>query len=878
MALGIDDRRSDSLRVPPNSVEAEESVLGAVLLDSDAANLALEKLQPDDFYRPSHQAIFDAVVELFNKNEPVDAVTVSEGLRRSDMLERVGGLSYLTQLMDTVPATSNIEHYAAIVEEHALRRKLLRVGGDIGKLATEVDQPINEVVDKAEQAVYAVSEKRVGDGLTSIDPLLGPAIERAEELHRHGQEVTGLSTGLRDLDRKLAGLHPGNLIVIAGRPGMGKSTLAINIAQHVAVSGDPVAIFTLEMSREEVVSRMLCSQGRIDSQRLRTGRLTEGDFSKLSSAANVLYKKPIYVDDSAGLTVTEIRAKSRRLKRRHGLGLVVVDYLQLMHGTVGENRQQEIAIISRSLKNLARELDVPVIGASQLNRSLEQREDKRPRLGDLRECLAAETQIRRRDTGTTVTIAELARSRERDVPVWSLDEDYKLVPGVLAQAWSTGEKPVYKITTTSGRTLRATENHPLRTYSGWRTVGELSSCDMIAVPRRIPHADSMTSMENDELTLLAHMVGDGSYVRRQPIRYTSMDPCNHAVVMLAAASLFGIHPRPVPLRGRAFQTLLPAPYHLTHGRRNPIAAWLDELGVFGQRSKTKRLPKKLFALSDKQVQHFLKHLWATDGSVTVHGDLDRVSIYYSTASPGLADDVHGLLLRLGFVPRARRVPQGRHAPAHQLWISGADQQRRFLGEIGVHGARAVNAGDALTALQGRRANTNVDVVPLEVWECVRTAMAARGMTHRQLASALDTSYSGSAMYKSAMSRERLARVAGVVEHEELALLADSDVLWDRIKAIEPDGVAEVFDARVPGTHNFVANDIVVHNSGAIEQDADIVLFIYRNEYYHPEAIETKGIAEVAIAKHRQGSVGRVDLTFLPEFTLFSDMGRDTPVI
>jgi len=385
MAAGIDDPRSGSLRVPPNSVEAEESVLGAVLLDSDAANVAIERLQSEDFYRPAHQAIFDAVLELFNRNEPVDAVTVAEGLRRSDMLERVGGLNYLTQLIDTVPATSNIEHYAAIVEEHSLRRKLLRVGGDIGKLATEVDRPIIEVIDKAEQSVYAVSEKRVGEGLAPIDPLLGPAIERAEELHRSGVEVTGLSTGLRDLDRKLAGLHPGNLIIIAGRPGMGKSTLAINIAQHVAVQGDPIAIFTLEMSREEIVSRMLCSQGRIDSQRLRTGRLTEGDFSKLSSAANVLYKKPIYVDDSAGLTVTEIRAKCRRLKRRSGLSLVVVDYLQLMHGSGGENRQQEIAIISRSLKNLARELDVPVIGASQLNRSLEQREDKRPRLGDLRE-------------------------------------------------------------------------------------------------------------------------------------------------------------------------------------------------------------------------------------------------------------------------------------------------------------------------------------------------------------------------------------------------------------------------------------------------------------------------------------------------------------
>ncbi|MDJ0925208.1 MAG: replicative DNA helicase [Acidimicrobiia bacterium] len=390
MALGIDDPRTDSLRVPPNSIEAEESVLGAVLLDSDAANIALEKLQPDDFYRPAHQAIFDAVLTLFNKNEPIDAVTVAEGLRRSEMLDRVGGLGYLTELIDAVPATSNVEHYAAIVEEHALRRRLMRVGGDIGKIATEVDQEITEVLDRAEQSVYAVSERRVGEGLASIDPLLGPAIERAEELHRHGAEVTGLSTGLRDLDRKLTGLHPTNLIIIAARPGMGKTSLALNIAQSIAVHGDPVAFFTLEMSREEVVARMLCSQGRIDSQRLRTGRLTEADFSKLSTAANVLYKKPIFVDDSAGLTVTEIRAKCRRLKRRQGLGLVVVDYLQLMHGTGGENRQQEIAIISRSLKSLARELEVPVIGVSQLNRSLEQREDKRPRLGDLRESGAIE--------------------------------------------------------------------------------------------------------------------------------------------------------------------------------------------------------------------------------------------------------------------------------------------------------------------------------------------------------------------------------------------------------------------------------------------------------------------------------------------------------
>ncbi len=384
------EARARGLSVPPNSVEAEESVLGSILMSADAANLALEKLHAEDFYRPAHQSIFQSISELFDANQPIDAVTVSEALRRSGALDRIGGVGYLTQLIDSVPTASNIEYYADIVEEHALRRRLLRTGGDIGALATTMDDPIGQVLDRAEQAVFAVSERRIGEGLAPIDPLLGPAIERAEELNRLGSEVTGISTGFRDLDRKLAGLHPANLVVIAGRPGMGKSTLALNIAQNVAVHDKPVAIFSLEMSREEIVSRMLCSTGRIDSQRLRTGRLNDTDFTKLQTAANVLYKKPVFVDDSPGLTVTEIRAKARRMRRRPGLSLIVVDYLQLMQGSGGENRQQEIAEISRSLKSLARELEVPVIACSQLNRSLEAREDKRPRLGDLRESGAIE--------------------------------------------------------------------------------------------------------------------------------------------------------------------------------------------------------------------------------------------------------------------------------------------------------------------------------------------------------------------------------------------------------------------------------------------------------------------------------------------------------
>jgi replicative DNA helicase len=376
--------------VPPHSIDAEESVLGAVLLSGDAANVALEMLHAEDFYKPSHQQIFEIIRQLFDANEPIDAVTVSEGLRRDGSLDRMGGIDFLTNLIDSVPSTSNVEYYAGIVEEHSLRRRLMKVGGDIGVIAGQMTAPITEVVDRAEQAVFAVAERQVGDGLQAIDGLLGPAIEKAEELQRSGSAVTGISTGFRDLDKKLAGLHPTNLIIIAARPGMGKSALALNMAQNVALNGNTVAIFSLEMSREEVVTRMLCAKGRIDSQKLRTGALHESDFTKLSNAAGALYKQNIFVDDSPGLTVTEIRAKCRRLRRKPGLDLVVVDYLQLMDGSGQENRQQEIAMISRSLKSLARELHVPIIALSQLNRGVESREDKRPRLGDLRESGAVE--------------------------------------------------------------------------------------------------------------------------------------------------------------------------------------------------------------------------------------------------------------------------------------------------------------------------------------------------------------------------------------------------------------------------------------------------------------------------------------------------------
>ncbi|MGH8936030.1 MAG: replicative DNA helicase [Acidimicrobiia bacterium] len=384
MTLSLEGERSRT-RVPPSNLEAEESVLGAVMLSADAANEVIGKLQPEDFYKPAHQVIYQAIVGLYNANQPIDAVTVSDALRRSEQLERMGGISSLTELLEAVPTATHVGYYADIVEEHALRRRLVRAGTVIGELAFDTDTEVDQVLDQAEQTVFGVAERRVGEGLMPLRPLIPPTLEAIEEIGTRGSELAGLSTGFRDLDRKLGGLQPANLVVIAARPAMGKSSLATNIAHNVASQGNSVAIFSLEMSVQELVQRMLCSVARVDSHKLRTGQLGPL-WQKVVQAAGQLYELPIFLDESPTLTATDIRAKCRRLKRQHGLGLVLVDYLQLMQSSGRpENRQQEIAEISRSLKSLARELDVPIIAVSQLNRALESRQDKHPMLGDLRE-------------------------------------------------------------------------------------------------------------------------------------------------------------------------------------------------------------------------------------------------------------------------------------------------------------------------------------------------------------------------------------------------------------------------------------------------------------------------------------------------------------
>jgi replicative DNA helicase len=393
MVQSLDDIRrrrggGPEMRVPPHNLQAEESLLGAMLLSRDAIAAAVERCGPEDFYKPAHGHVFDAVCSLFGQGEPADPVTVADELRRADLLEAIGGPATLISLQANTPATTNAARYARIVEEHALLRRLIGVAGEIAEMGYSLPEDIAAAIDRAESMVFQVAERRVTDTLKPLHDLLSDSLDRLEHLYDRGESITGVPTGFIDLDERLSGLQPSSLVIVGARPSMGKTALALGMAAHAAMEAHvPVLYFSLEMSHDEITQRLLCSEARVDSSRIRNGKLLESDWPKISHAIGRLGEAPLYIDDNPNLTIMEVRAKARRLKSRIGnLGLVVIDYLQLMSGrNNAENRQVEVSEISRGLKILARELEVPVVALSQLSRNLESRADKRPMLADLRE-------------------------------------------------------------------------------------------------------------------------------------------------------------------------------------------------------------------------------------------------------------------------------------------------------------------------------------------------------------------------------------------------------------------------------------------------------------------------------------------------------------
>ncbi|MFC8381531.1 replicative DNA helicase [Nocardia sp. NPDC057272] len=1000
---------------------AEQSVLGGMLLSKDAIADVVEVLRPGDFYRPAHQAIYDTILDLYGRGEPADPVTVSAGLDRRGELKRIGGPPYLVTLTQTVPTAANAGFYAEIVAEKAILRRLVEAGTRIVQFgyAGADGQDVAEVVDRAQAEIYEVTERRTTEDFTPLEELLQPTMDEIDSIASRGGISLGVPTGFTELDELTNGLHPGQMIIVAARPGVGKAlaldtplptpggwttmgevrvgaellgadgrptrvlaateemtdrpcyevefsdgtvitadeehlwtTLAPTLAPHpvVRTTGeiahslrtprdnfahmvprsarsaarqivdvrkvDPVlvrcvevdnadhmylagrtmvpthnstlgmdfmrscsikhgmasVIFSLEMSRTEIVMRLLSAEAKIKLGDMRSGRMSDDDWTKLARRMSEISEAPLFVDDSPNLTMMEIRAKARRLKQRHDLKLVVVDYLQLMSsGKKVESRQQEVSEFSRHLKLLAKELEVPVIAISQLNRGPEQRTDKRPMVSDLREsgCMPASTRILRADNGAEVTLGELMASGEQPL-VWSLDERMRMVARPMVKVFPSGHKEVFRLKLASGREVEATGNHPFLTVDGWIALDKLAIGDRLATPRLVPEPVHTTRLPEAEIVMLAHMIGDGSYVKRQPIRYASVDEENLAAVTTAAEH-FGVSAvRDEYAAARVTTLRLPAPYRLTHGKRNPIAAWLDTLGLFGLRSYEKFVPETVFALPNDQIALFLRHLWATDGSVRWDAKARQARVYYASTSRRLVDDVNQLLLRLGVHGRIKTVRKTDYRDCYHLTIDGGENQTTFLRDVGVHGARGKSAETALVELAPMARNTNVDTIPTEVWSRVRTLLADKQMTHREFSAAMGSRFCGSTMWKRSPSRSRLARVAAVLDDADIDMLATNDVFWDKIVEITSLGEQDVYDGTVPGTHNFVAQGISAHNS--LEQDADMVILLHR-----PDAIERDdprgGEADLIVGKHRNGPTATITVAHQLHLSRFVDMAR-----
>jgi replicative DNA helicase len=1148
-------------RVPPHDLEAETSVLGAILLDQSAITRVLDFLSAEDFYRENNGQIYRAALTLFREGEPIDNVTLAAELEKMGVLDRVGGRGHLALLQESVPTAANVEHYARIVKAKAYKRALITAGSQVTALGFDDSLDAEEAVNQAQANVYAISDDRVGSGLERLYDLLKPAMDRIDAQMASGGGVIGIPSGFHDLDRMTNGFKAADLVIIAGRPSMGKcltagtliddpssgerltieeavrrrlpsvlgvaedgrvrptavaawvdsgvqeafrvttrsgrsvevtghhpflseagwqplhdlmtgdriavparlpvfgsggpgldavrrlaeralaegrfpagawswdrehlaaflarvlggrgmgpvatgrggagfttaartlaadvqhallrfgvvaalsrdgrgrwrveigdpepsagprpprrprpgpgdqpaggggerglalatrepqavgrsgadlrwdeitgiepigrqhvydltvpdganfiaqdvvvhnTSFVLNVALHAAVERQkPIAIFSLEMSKEQLVERMLCEQARIDAQRLHRGMLSEVEYERLAGALGPLGDAPVFIDDTPMLDDLTLRLKTRQARSREGIEMVVLDYLQLMHGRSNSgdsNRVQEVSAISRALKSIARELRIPVIAISQLSRAPEARPDKRPILSDLREsgCLTADTRLLRADTGAPVSIGELLDAGCEGVQVWSFDAERRLRPARLLRVFPSGTKPVWRLRLASGREIKASANHRFLAYGGWEELGRLRVGDRIAIPRRLPPPLEPVKWNRARLALLAHLIGDGCIVARQPIHYTNADEANLDLVEDIARVEFGISPRR-ERQGNWWHSYLPSPYPLTRGRRNPIAAWLDQFGLYGLHSWEKWVPDVVFGAADEDVAWFLRHLWATDGCVA-HRSTSTPGLYYGTSSRRLADDVVLLLGRLGILSKAVPIAKAGYRTGYHVWVRGVDQLRLFAFRIGIHGDRGRQLLALIESLDGVKANTNNDTIPIAIWKDVRREMVRTNTTARELQRGLGTAYCGSSLYRCAPSRQRLIRVAAAVGGSPLIEgFPGDDVFWDRVVEIEPLGEQPVYDGTVAETHNFIANGIVAHNS--IEQDADIVMFLYRDEYYNRDKTEKPGIAEIIVAKHRNGPTGTIELMFRKELTRFENLERRRP--
>jgi replicative DNA helicase len=694
-------------------------------------------------------------------------------------------------------------------------------------------------------------------------------------------QVTGIKVEFDKVDDYYGFEIDGNKrFLLADMTVTHNTSFTLALARNAAVDfKKPVAMFSLEMSNVQFAQRLISMEAEISGSKLRTGKLESHEWHQLHAAVEKLSDVQIFIDDTPGINVFELRAKCRRLKMQHDIQMIIIDYLQLMSGTgsegKGSNREQEISTISRALKGLAKELSVPVIALSQLSRAVETRGGtKRPQLSDLRECVTGDTRIFLAD-GTVSTIESLV-GQKAEVLSFS-NTTQKLTTQQSELIWSVGKKGVYKVKLASGRSIKCSSEHKLMTLNEWRTVSDLQIEDRVGIARYLPEVRQPLCISDEKIILLGHLVGDGSYLKGQPLRYTTASEDNSKIVKDCAEKEFeSVVNRHESKAGTWHQLVFSG----NGNRWSPkgLNLWLKEIGIFNQRSHEKHLPDFVFQLSNPKVALLLRHLWATDGTIFTPKEGVRTApkIAFSTNSEKLAMNVADLLLRFAIVARIKVVNQGKeYKPMYSVDISGKEYQSKFVHLIGAFGEKIAKLELLEAYIENIVPNTNADTLPQEFFDKVKSKMKQSAISQREMANLRGTSYGGTSHFSFTPSRSVAASYAAILQDEALQSLAESDIFWDKVTAIDYIGEEEVFDLSVPETNAWIANGIISHNSGAIEQDADIVSFIYRPEYYgikeDEEGASLVGVAEIIIAKHRNGALDTVKLKFTDQYAKFGNL-------
>jgi len=837
-------------RAPPQAVPLERSLVGSMLLDPGCIDDVLLVVGADDFYDDACREVFVTLLAMHHADKKTgDIAIVVKHLRERGVYDgKPVNAAALAEIVHAPPHAGHVSYYAREVREKSIYRHTIDYATDLIRRCYTEEGEADAILAEAESKVFHLRDRTVTEAESMTDVMRGVLAEIDERLC--GKRSGTVRTGFADFDSLLSGgLRNGELIVIAGRPSMGKSAFVANLADAAAVEhGVPTLIVSLEMSNLATVERMLFSRSRVSSYRGRSGALNSDDRAAIVDAAAEFSGAQVFLEDDPSMDVRRLAAVCRRMKRKKNLGLVVVDYLQLMQPVDAKiNRQEQVAAISKGLKAIAKQIDVPVVCAAQLNRQVDTRTNTEPRLSDLRECVIATTKLVDADTGRLVVIADV----KPGMRILGATPTLRVASGLVESVWETGKKKVFAVTTKTGREVVATGNHPLLTSRGWVRLDELDESDQIAVAFRLPAHGKQLLDRNDRCRLLGYLAGNGSVQHHRTIGIIIPD----AEAFGDACEIVRRHWPECEIRvkpGEYNDAWISRTYDNGWGKPhgNPLREWLREIGVIGSRDDTKAVPSFVFESGTEGAAEFLAGYLETDGCVT-RTQTGRWSARFDTTSLRLAHDVAHLLSRLGIAstvsPGARSALATRDI--YRVSIAGAAANlRRFGDVVPAKGVRGRKLAAMAIELEGTKTRANLLSLPREAASYAAAVSNYRDQGRR-------------------ISRERCTAILEKTDDPVLRAWNESDFVWDGIRSVKPRGVQEVYDIRIAGIHSFLANGVAVHNSGAIEQDADVVMLLHRPEYYHATE-DNKGRAIAIVAKQRSGPTGKVNLVWRGEYTRF----------